>query len=219
MKPNFFTLALCAILFFTHNIFAQFNPQPNWKDSYKVDGYCFCFTSGPGAYDHGIRNKTVNINGTPYTVPQICEELKKHPRYRAFRNGDIPYNTIQCGNTPYNDAPDEPGCPGRVDIGTAGCNTIGPKWDMAWLESRPIFNGGGGDTGGGTGGGGNDEDNGEIGTAGTGGSGAGQGPRLRVLFPTLNKRITAPATIRVEAEATDANGIQGLLIKQEILLL
>jgi len=210
MKQNLCKLTLLLTLFMMSSIFAQFNPQPNWKDSYKVDGICFCSTNGSGAYDHGIANKTVKINGTPYTVREICEELKKHPQYRAFRNGDIPYNTIQCGNPPYNDAPDEPGCPGRVDIGTAGCNIIGPKWDMAWLETRPIFNG----TGGG-GGGGNDgnADEGEIGTAGTGGAGAGEGPKLRVIFPTLNKRIQAPATIRVEAEATDQDGVKEIELK------
>jgi len=210
-------LTLLVMLFSLSSIFAQFNPQPNWKDSYNVDGLCFCTTNGTGSYDHGIANKTVNINGRAYTVRQICEELKRHPQYRAFRAGDIPYNTIQCGNTPYNDAPDEPGCPGRVDIGTSGCNIIGPKWDMAWLETRPIFQGNGNDNGGNNGGdnGGNDgnADEGEIGTAGNGGSGAGQGPRLRVITPTLNKRMTAPAKIIVKAEATDLDGVREIEVK------
>jgi F5/8 type C domain len=45
--------------------------------------------------------------------------------------GRVPYNDIQCGNGPANDAPDEAGCPGRVDIGRSGCKQIGPKWDLA----------------------------------------------------------------------------------------
>ncbi len=209
MKRKLIILTLLIAVFSIGNIFSQrWNPRPGWKDSYKVDGYCFCFTNGNGAYDHGIANKPVRINGKTYTVRAVCEELKKHPRYRSFRNGDIPYNTIQCGNPPYNDAPDEPGCPGRVDIGPRGCNQIGPKWDMAWLSTRPIFNGnGGGDGGGGNG------DNGVIGTAGNGGNGPGQGPKLRVLFPTLNKRFTAPATLRVQAEATDQNGVRDVEVK------
>ena len=177
----------------------QWNPRPGWKDSFEANGFCWCDSN----LDHGIANKTVTINNTAYSVVDICDELKKHPNYRAYQNGDPIYNDIQCGNGPFNDAPDEPGCPGRVDLGPEGCDQIGPKWDMAWLSSRPRFNGDGG-TDGGDGG----DDLGEIGTAGTGGSGQGEGPKLRVLFPTLNKRLVAPATFTVEAEATDADGVK-----------
>jgi len=210
MKRKLLILKTLAFFCIANMVTAQWNPQPNWKDSYKVGSLCFCSTNGNGAYDHGIANKTVEINGTQYSVRSICEELKKHPQYRAFRNGDIPYNTIQCGNRPYNDAPDEPGCPGRVDIGSAGCNQIGPAWDMEWLRNRTIFNGNGGDSGGGNDG---NADEGEIGQAGTGGSDAGQGPKLRVIFPTLNKRLTAPATLRVEATATDQDGVREIELK------
>lgn len=40
------------------------------------------------------------------------------------------YNTINCGNQPYNDAWDETACPGRVDLGkgnTSGCKETGPS--------------------------------------------------------------------------------------------
>ncbi len=206
MKRKLIILTLLIAIFSMSNIFSQqWNPRPGWKDSFKANGFCWCESN----YDHGITNKKVEINGTLYGVKKICEELKKHPQYRNFRNGDIPYNDIQCGNGPYNDAPDEPGCPGRVDIGPAGCNQIGPKWDMAWLRTRTIFNGNGGGDGGGNGNG----DNGEIGTAGTGGSGVGQGPKLRVIFPTLNKRFTAPANIKVLAEATDQDGVKEVEVK------
>jgi hypothetical protein len=42
------------------------------------------------------------------------------------------YNDVQCGNGPENTAGDEDvgQCPGRVDLGKAGCNQIGPLWDL-----------------------------------------------------------------------------------------
>jgi len=206
MKLNLLTTTVAVTLFAISSVFAQFNPQPNWKDSYRANGFCWCQTN----YDHGIANKTVTINGTAYGIRAICEELEKHPQYRRFRNGDIPYNDIQCGNGPFNDAPDEPGCPGRVDIGPRGCFQIGPRWDMAWLETRSVFNGSGGGNNGGNDG---NADEGQIGMNGSGGNGAGQGPKVSVVFPTLNKRIKAPATIRVEATATDQDGVREVEVK------
>lgn len=200
MKRKLLTLLVFAFLC-TSNIFAQWNPRPGWKDSYQAAGFCWCDSN----FDHGVANKTFPINNTEYSVVDICDELKKHPNYRAYQQGDPIYNDIQCGNGPVNDAPDEPGCPGRVDLGPDGCDEIGPGWDIAWLSSRPRFNGdGGGDSDGDNG----DPDLGEIGSAGTGGSGEGEGPKLSVIFPTLNKRLFAPATFTVEAEATDADGVK-----------
>ena len=134
-KVIFFLLAFC----FSKIAYSQWNPKPNWKDSFEANGLCWCDSNG---YDHGLDTKTYVLNGTPYLIPDICEELENHPLYRAMQDGDIPYNDIQCGNGPANDAADEAGCPGRVDIGPDGCDDIGPLWDIAWLESRPIFGGG-----------------------------------------------------------------------------
>jgi len=43
---------------------------------------------------------------------------------------DAIYNDVQCGNGPANDVGDEivGECPGRVDMGGAGCGTIGYGW-------------------------------------------------------------------------------------------
>ncbi len=201
MKRKFYLFTVLAVFLISNTVTSQqWNPRPGWKDSFEANGFCWCDSN----LDHGIATKTVTINNTAYSVVDICDELKKHPNYRAYQNGDPIYNDIQCGNGPFNDAPDEPGCPGRVDLGPDGCDQIGPKWDMTWLASRPRFSGSDGGSDGGDGG----DDLGEIGTAGNGGSGAGEGPKLRVIFPTLNKRITAPATFTVEAEATDADGVK-----------
>ncbi|AXT50011.1 T9SS C-terminal target domain-containing protein [Aquimarina sp. BL5] len=123
-------------------------PNANsWKDSYKANGYCFCQSS----FDHGVGNFKITINGQGRNIRDICDELKKHPKYRNLRNGDPKYNTIQCGNDPgHNDAitiqgkriKDEKVCPGRVDQGSKGCKCKGPKFDMTWLSSRARFGGG-----------------------------------------------------------------------------
>ncbi len=123
-------------------------PNANsWKDSYKANGYCFCNSS----FDHGVGNFKLNINGRNRNIRDICDELKKHPKFRAMKNGDPRYNTIQCGNEPgHGDAitiqgkriKDEKVCPGRVDQGSKGCKCKGPKFDMKWLSSRSRFDGG-----------------------------------------------------------------------------
>lgn len=129
----FFTLSVSSILW------AQtWNPRPGWKDSYEANGFCWCQST----FDHDLNDKKVLINGVPYSVVDICDELEQHPQYRAFANGDPAYNDIQCGNGPFNNAADESGCPGRVDLGSAGCQTLGVHWDMDWLSSRPRFTGG-----------------------------------------------------------------------------
>ncbi len=135
---SFTTLIIVNLTIF--DIYAQWNPQPNWRDSYDANGLCWCDSSN---FDHGLDTKTVNINGTDYLVMDICDELQYHPLYRARLSGDPTYNDIQCGNGPYNDAPDEAGCPGRVDLGPDGCWILGPGWDMDWLESRTRFGGNG----------------------------------------------------------------------------
>ncbi len=102
------------------------NPQPNWKDSYSVGGKCYCDSSN---FDHGLDKKTALTPIGELNVVVICADIKS-----AIGEGPtadrIPYNDIQCGNGPANDAADETECPGRVDMGSAGCNIIGPKWDL-----------------------------------------------------------------------------------------
>nr|WP_281989280.1 T9SS type A sorting domain-containing protein [Aquimarina aggregata] len=127
-------------------------PNANsWKDSYKANGYCFCKSS----FDHGVGNFKITINGQRRNIRDVCDELKKHPKFRDLRNGDPRYNTIQCGNEPgHGDAitiqgkriKDEKVCPGRVDQGSKGCKCKGPKYDMKWLSSRSRFGGNGKDT-------------------------------------------------------------------------
>ncbi|MBX2847959.1 MAG: discoidin domain-containing protein [Acidiferrobacterales bacterium] len=105
---------------------AQWNPKPSWKDSYAVDGVCYCDSNG---YDHGLDTKTANTPIGVQNVVDICEQIEE-VLGEGSTSGRIPYNDIQCGNGPANDAPDEAGCPGRVDIGPDGCDQIGPKWDL-----------------------------------------------------------------------------------------
>ncbi len=181
MKPKIHYLVFIAILFTTSTLLSQqWNPRhPGWTDSFKANGFCWCNSSN---FDHGIGTKTVSINGTNYKIIDICDELKKHPLYRAYQNGDAPYNDIQCGNGPANDAPDETGCPGRTDIGPSGCNEIGPKWDMEWLKTRPRFGG---------------DDN----------TGDNNGPSVTFTTPINNASYIAPATIKVVVNATDTDGV------------
>ncbi|WP_109302148.1 Ig-like domain-containing protein [Aquimarina sp. AU474] len=181
MKPKIHFFAFIAVFFITTTALSQqWNPRhPGWTDSFKANGFCWCNSSN---FDHGIGITTVSINGTDYKIIDICDELKKHPLYRAYQNGDAPYNDIQCGNGPANDAPDETGCPGRTDIGPSGCNEIGPKWDMEWLKTRPRF-------------GGND------------GGGDNNGPDISFTTPVNNASYLAPATIKVIINATDTDGV------------
>jgi len=139
MKKIILTLVACFIV---NAIIAQnWNPRhPSWTDSFEANGFCWCNSTN---FDHNLDTKTLRLNGTNYNIVDVCDELEKHPLYRNFQNGDAPYNDIQCGNGPANDAADETGCPGRTDLGPNGCDNIGPKFDTAWLESRSRF---GGDT-------------------------------------------------------------------------
>ena len=109
------------------------NPNLGWKDSYAVGGKCYCDSNG---YDHNLDSKFAETPIGSQNVVDICEAIERVLGYGALE-GRIPYNDIQCGNGPPNDAADEIGCPGRVDIGPEGCDQIGPKWD---LESVYINN-------------------------------------------------------------------------------
>jgi hypothetical protein len=121
-----FVLCCFALCFSLSTAGQQYDPQPNWKDSYAVDGKCYCDSNG---FDHGLDTKTAPTPFGRKSVVQICADIERVLGAGPLQ-GRIPYNDIQCGNGPANDAPDEAGCPGRVDIGPAGCNQIGPAWDL-----------------------------------------------------------------------------------------
>ncbi len=119
-------LPLALLLFTAANATAQWNPSPGWKDSYAVDGKCYCDSNG---YDHNLDSKSADTPIGRLNVVQICTDIK-NALGSGSQDGRIPYNDIQCGHGPANDAADEAGCPGRVDIGNQGCNIKGPKWDL-----------------------------------------------------------------------------------------
>ncbi|WP_034230182.1 hypothetical protein, partial [Aquimarina pacifica] len=75
---------------------------------YEANGFCWCSTN----FDHNLGSKNVIINGTQYSVVDICDELEQHPLFRDRNDGDNIYNDVQCGNGPLNDSSDEPICPG-----------------------------------------------------------------------------------------------------------
>lgn len=97
------------------------NPRPNWKDSYSIDGKCYCDTT----YDHNIGGIMVDGPDGRITVREACDLVGDGPGPEEDR---VYYNDIQCGNGPANDQLDEQVCPGRVDMGKAGCKVSGPKW-------------------------------------------------------------------------------------------
>lgn len=104
----------------------QWNPQPSWKDSYAVEGRCYCDSN----FDHGLQNKSALTPVGRRSIPQICADIRSAIG-NGPQSGRVYYNDIQCGNGPANDAADEAGCPGRIDRGFNGCNQIGPKWDLS----------------------------------------------------------------------------------------
>jgi hypothetical protein len=131
-----FTLAaaLSAALMYANPAAAQqFNPQPGWKDSYSVGGKCYCDTNG---FDHGIGTQIVATPIGPKPVAQVCADITAKLGAGPTA-GRVPYNDIQCGNGPANDQADESGCPGRIDLGPGGCNTIGPTWDLQSVYGAP----------------------------------------------------------------------------------
>ena len=97
-------------------------PRPGYVDSYSVGDRCYCQTT----FDHDIGTIRVSTPEGRMTVRQVCELLGPGP---GSRNRPL-YNDIQCGNGPANDQADEQFCPGRVDIGRAGCTHIGPRWNF-----------------------------------------------------------------------------------------
>lgn len=126
---SWFTIPVCAV--------AQgWNPKPGWKDSYAVDGRCYCDSRN---YDHGLGSKTAETPLGQKNVVEICNDIRDALGPGPVA-GRIPFNDIQCGHGPANDARDEIGCPGRVDIGPAGCSVKGPKWDLQAVYGDHLAN-------------------------------------------------------------------------------
>ena len=117
---------------------SAWQPRPGWRDSYAVAGICYCDSSN---YDHGIgKVKPLASDRYQRTVQQVCTDITTKFGVEP-QVGRIPYNTIACGNSPANDAPDEDlitGCAGRVDQGEAGCFEIGRQWPLDKLYGAPI---------------------------------------------------------------------------------
>ena len=105
---------------------AGWNPRPNWKDSYSVGDQCYCDSSN---FDHNLDSKTAPTPIGELNVTRICADLEA-VLGEGPAEGRIMYNDIQCGHGPANDAADEAGCPGRVDLGADGCQIIGPTWNL-----------------------------------------------------------------------------------------
>ena len=115
-------------LFLSSQVFAQPNPRSGWKDSYSVDGVCYCDSNG---FDHGADRLRVDTPIGELSVVQICADIE-NVLGTGRSSGRALYNDLQCGNGPPNNAGDEDPdqCPGRVDMGRAGCQIIGPAWDL-----------------------------------------------------------------------------------------
>ncbi|WP_161634455.1 PA14 domain-containing protein, partial [Aquimarina pacifica] len=63
----------------------------SWHDSYEANGFCWCSTN----FDHNLDDKVVTINGTQFSVVDICDELEQHPLFRDRNDGDNIYNDVQ----------------------------------------------------------------------------------------------------------------------------
>ena len=99
-------------------------PTRSYMDSYSANGECYISSN----FDHGIGSVIVNTPQGPMTVIEVAAALGAGPGV-----GDNPiYNDVQCGHGPANNAGDEDvgRCPGRVDLGGAGCGTVGPMWNL-----------------------------------------------------------------------------------------
>ena len=125
-----------ATLFVLADSLYAWNPGANWRDSYAVGDQCYCDSSN---FDHELDTKSARTPLGEKNVVEICDDLNN-----ALGDGPtserIPYNDIQCGNGPANNANDETGGPGRVDQGNDGCDSIGPRWNLEkvygpWPES------------------------------------------------------------------------------------
>ena len=106
------------------------DPRPAWADSYSVGDKCYCQST----FDHDIGNTVVDTNAGMMTVREACDLVGAGPGAA----GRPRYNDIQCGNGPANGQDDEDFCPGRIDIGKAGCGHIGPLWQLPAPTASPM---------------------------------------------------------------------------------
>lgn len=126
-----------AAVFIAVNTYAL-EPNRDWANSYSVGGSCYC----TGQISDLIKGQPVETPAGIQTVEEVCKALGEGP---GVDEHPI-YNTIQCGHGPelsinirmaddgsmVNKSLDsERDCPGRVDMGVAGCKTLGPKWDLS----------------------------------------------------------------------------------------
>ena len=104
-------------------------PQRAWLDSYAANGRCYIASE----FDHGIGDVLVDTPAGPRTVREVAAAIGSGP---GIGSNPI-YNDVQCGNGPANNAGDEDinQCPGRVDLGNAGCSWRGPTWDLSVFAS------------------------------------------------------------------------------------
>lgn len=119
-------LGMSLAVFGSTNIVLAWNPGNNWRDSYAIGDQCYCDSSN---YDHELDTKSARTPLGVRNVVTICNDIKS-VLGEGPSSGRIPYNDIQCGHGPANNARDETGCPGRVDQGDAGCDQIGPRWNL-----------------------------------------------------------------------------------------
>lgn len=135
MKIQTITTTVALIVLGGTSIAQTYNPRIGWKDSYAVDGVCYCDSNG---FDHGADRLTHPTPAGVLPVTQICADIQS-VLGEGRSSGRIPYNDLQCGNGPPNDAGDEDpdACPGRVDIGPEGCLILGPKWDLEAVYGEP----------------------------------------------------------------------------------
>ena len=119
---------------------AALEPHIDWADSYSVDGRCYCDTT----FDHGADALEIDTPQGPKGVVEVCALIGPGPG----ADGHPRYNDLQCGHGPPNSAPldDERICPGRVDMGEAGCDLLGPPWDLESLFPGPADAAGAADT-------------------------------------------------------------------------
>ncbi|WP_370979531.1 carbohydrate-binding protein [Agaribacterium sp. ZY112] len=104
-------------------------PSSAWASSYSVGDACYCTSNVDGS----VASMMVNSALGTKTVEAICDELGAGPG----ASGRPMYNDAQCGNGPANTNTNEDYCPGRVDIGKAGCGHIGPEWKKPASQPSP----------------------------------------------------------------------------------
>ena len=86
-----------------------------WADSYSHQNKCYVFST----FDHNADQLTIGgINVV------TIQNTQNGP---GIDQADAIYNDVNCGNGPPNTAGDEAWCPGRVDMGAAGCVIAGPN--------------------------------------------------------------------------------------------